>query len=78
MREQIQTVRNNLIIQAWAENKNMMTMAELAEMFGITLQHAYRILKENNIAKAEIIINIKKPQCNSQSNPKPINPKNPK
>jgi predicted DNA-binding transcriptional regulator YafY len=51
MREQIQAVRNNLIIQAWEENKNTMTMEELAEMFGITLQHAYRILKAEKTIK---------------------------
>ena len=51
MRETIQNIRNKFIIEIWQTYKGTITMQELADMFSITLQHCYRILKVVNKPK---------------------------
>ena len=45
MKEYLQAKRNSFIYQIWEENKANLTMEELAEIFVISLNKAYRIIK---------------------------------
>ena len=51
MRIQIQAERNSELCEKWDKKKNNWTMQDLAEFYGINLQHAYRILKVEKFRK---------------------------
>jgi len=51
MRLQIQLERNKELCEKWEKMKNNWTMQDLADIYGITLQHAYRIIKAENKIK---------------------------
>ena len=46
MKEYLQVKRNSIIYQIWEENKANLTMEELAEIFSMSLNKAYRIIKK--------------------------------
>lgn len=47
MEVKLKNIRDILVIHAWEEYKNTITMNDLAVIFKIDLSSIYRILKEN-------------------------------
>ena len=41
------TIRNRIIAEIWAREKNSITMKDLADIFNIPLASFYRIIKNN-------------------------------